>query len=114
MRRINKSGTIESFVRRVKNKKSKPVNWKDFHSKHQNVFNETRSYICEIEQNKLCGYTEMLIDNITNSHIDHYKKKDIFHELEFEWSNFIVALNDDNFGARYKDRSEERRVGKEC
>lgn len=85
-------------------KNSKPQNWSEFHKNQKDVFNDIRDHICINEQNCLCGYTELPIEDITECHIDHYKKKNIFHTLEFDWGNFIVSCNDDNYGARYKDQ----------
>jgi uncharacterized protein (TIGR02646 family) len=56
------------------------------------------------EQNYQCAYTEMDIeeDNIS-SHIDHFKKRDQFPRLTFDWNNLFTASNDEDFGAKYKD-----------
>ncbi len=58
--------------------------------------------LCE-EQGSLCGYTEVPIIDPFACHIDHYRKKCLFATLTFDWSNFVVATMDDDFGARYKD-----------
>ncbi|MCD6259664.1 MAG: hypothetical protein J7J31_08705, partial [Helicobacteraceae bacterium] len=38
-------------------------------------------------------------------HVDHYKKREFFSELIFDWNNLVVATKDDNFGANFKDNS---------
>ena len=103
MRKNNKSTTITSFQDRIKKHKTK--NWNELHEKHKDVLQDTRFSICVDEQDGLCGYTELPIDDIEDSHIDHYRKKSIFPLLTFDWNNFIVSVRDNNFGANYKDNN---------
>ncbi len=74
-----------------------------FHSKYPDIYQETRWQILVDEQNQQCGYTELYIEKLEESHIDHYKKREDFSDLTFDWDNLIVATNDINFGAKYKD-----------
>lgn len=101
MRKINKSTPIPGF--NGNNFNNSCNNWSDFHEDHKDIFEESRSVILTDEQNQLCGYTEIYINDLKDCHIDHYKKKSMFPELTFEWNNLIVATKDSNFGANYKD-----------
>jgi len=76
-----------------------------FHNKYKNVYEETRLQILTDEQNQLCGYTEIYINELKECHIDHYKKREFASELTFDWANLIVATKDDGFGANYKDNT---------
>ena len=101
MRKINKRTPIPGF--NGNNFNNSCNNWSDFHEDHKDIFEESRSVILTDEQNQLCGYTEIYINDLKDCHIDHYKKKSMFPELTFEWNNLIVATKDSNFGANYKD-----------
>lgn len=101
MRKINKRTPIPGF--NGNNFNNSCNNWSDFHEDHKDIFEESRSVILTDEQNQLCGYTEIYINDLKDCHIDHYKKKSVFPELTFEWNNLIVATKDGNFGANYKD-----------
>lgn len=103
MRKINKSVPPQSFSSLLSSRK-KPSNWDEFHKNNQDVFNECRETILINEQDCLCGYTELPIQEITDSHIDHYKKKSLNSIYCFDWNNFIVATKDSEFGACYKDQ----------
>jgi len=74
-----------------------------FHNKYKDIYEETRLQILTDEQNQLCGYTEIYINELEECHIDHYKKREFFSELTFDWDNLIVATKDDDFGANFKD-----------
>lgn len=103
MRKINKGVPIACFVDMVTT--NKPKNWDELHANHRAVYQDTRLSVCVDEQDCLCGYTELPINDVTNSHIDHYRKKSIFPHLTFEWSNFVVSVMDNDFGANYKDHN---------
>ncbi len=101
MRKINKQTPIAGFNgNKYGNSCS---NWDDFHKNHKEVYEETRLKILTDEQEYLDGYTELYINELEDSHIDHYKKKSIFPQLTFDWNNLIVATKDSDFGANYKD-----------
>lgn len=103
MRKINKGNPIPCFIDMIT--KDKPGNWDELHTKHKIVYQDTKFSICVDEQDCLCGYTELPINDIINSHIDHYRKRSIFPHLTFEWNNFIVSVMDNDFGANYKDHN---------
>jgi uncharacterized protein (TIGR02646 family) len=97
MRKIDKIGRLQSFADFLK--KNKPVFWKELDGQ---VRKDTREFILLEEQFLLCGYTEFYIDN-EDCHIDHYVKRDLDNRLCYDWNNLIVAVNDDEYGAKYKD-----------
>lgn len=103
MRKIDKgdhSILFDDFVT-----KYSPTIWDEIHviGDPKDAFEDTRFKILTDEQNQLCGYTEIYINDLTDCHIDHYKKRSLFSELTFEWNNLIAATKDSNFGAIYKD-----------
>lgn len=97
MRKINKLIPPVFFSDFVS--KEKPVHWKDCDSEVKKKSNE---HMLLNEQNLLCGYTEIYIDN-DDCHIDHYIKRSIDNRLCYTWNNLIVAVNDEDFGAKFKD-----------
>ena len=76
-----------------------------FHNKYKEIYEDTRLQILTDEQNQLCGYTEIYINELEECHIDHYKKREFASALTFDWNNLIVATKDDDFGANFKDNS---------
>lgn len=98
MRKINKSLPTPAFFSDFV-KRDKPKEWKDCESE---VKKQSKEYMLLYEQSFLCGYTEIYIDN-EDIHIDHYIKRSIDNRLCFEWDNLIVAVNDEDFGAKCKD-----------
>ncbi|TAE24755.1 MAG: TIGR02646 family protein [Cytophagales bacterium] len=82
-----------------------PANWGEFSRNHWNINQEARLHILCEEQDELCGYTEILITDPSSDHchIDHYRKRSLFAEQTFDWTNFVVATKDDDFGANFKD-----------
>ncbi|GJQ06326.1 hypothetical protein CAPN010_04840 [Capnocytophaga cynodegmi] len=101
MRKINKASPPSSFTDFVREKS--PINWSCCPS---NVKQEAREQMI-LEQDFLCGYTEIYIDE-NDCHIDHYIKRDINNSLCYDWNNLIVAVNDNDFGAKHKDSGGNR------
>lgn len=101
MRKINKLTPLPHF--NGIDYKNDCKDWNCFHTKYKSVFEEARLKILMEEQNCFCGYTEILIEDEKDGHIDHYKKREHFSNLTFDWNNYIVSVNDDDFGAKYKD-----------
>ena len=101
MRKINKGTPVAGF--NGNNFNNSCTTWLDFHEEHQEIYEKSRFVILADEQNQLCGYTEIYINDLTDCHIDHYKKRSLFPELTFEWNNLIAATKDSDFGAIYKD-----------
>jgi len=109
MRRINKLAPLPNFNGNNYNgdcfywgKQKRDIY---FHGKYKDIYEKTRCKILIHEQNKLCGYTEIYINEPKKSHIDHYVKQEHNQHLKFDWDNYIVATKDDDFGARYKDNT---------
>ncbi len=60
------------------------------------------------EQNYQCAYTELDIEPEGNiSHVDHFRKQSMFqsHRYIFDWNNLFTACNNENIGAKYKDKN---------
>ena len=81
--------------------KERPSNWDDLAVIRQRL----RLHMLVEEQNYQCAYTGISIDESNiSSHIDHFKKQSMFQELRFIYSNLFTATNNENFGAKYKDK----------
>lgn len=99
MHKINKVGPTVSFSKFVKQKN--PSVWEDLPS---DIRRDARSQILVLEQDCLCGYTELpLDDGPESSHIDHFVKRDHDHTKIFDWNNLVVSTIDEDFGGKYKD-----------
>ena len=71
MRRLNKQGPIPAFTQFVT--KNKPTQWEQLPAQ---ISADSRLFILCIEQECLCGYSEIpLEEDSSSSHIDHYYKK---------------------------------------
>lgn len=99
MRRINKSNPPESL--NGFNKK-KHTMWDEIHKEGNKQVYEDCLTQCELDQNELCGYTEIPLSS-GKKHIDHYVKRVIDPNLTFSWANMIAAVKDYRFGADWKD-----------
>ncbi len=82
--------------------------WQCFHEKYPTVYQDAKWQILMDEQKQQCAYTEIYINNERDSHIDHYKKRDHFSNLTFDWNNLFVSIGGQNlqnkpYGAHYKD-----------
>lgn len=109
MRKINKGSPIASFKDFRDNN---PVaDWNLDFSKPRCAghitYLDTRATILVEEQDCICGYSEIPIEDERYCHIDHYKKRNMFPEHAFNWSNLIAACNDEDFGAKYKDNKSD-------
>jgi uncharacterized protein (TIGR02646 family) len=105
MRRINKQAPVASF-QQFKDK-NPGADWNQDYSRHgcggYASYQESRMTILLEEQQCLCGYTEVLINDERDCHLDHYRKRSMFPQLTFDWENVIAATNNEDFGAKYKD-----------
>jgi uncharacterized protein (TIGR02646 family) len=100
---INRSPAPDAFTKFVK--KENPQDWsKDFINKHHDIYENCRSLL-ESDQYGLSAYTELKLDHKEKNkvHIDHFKKKDKFPELIFNWENYVVDNHERVFGCDYKD-----------
>lgn len=101
MRKINKGQPFTEFSKFVR--KNKPTKWEDLDGK---VRSNSRMHILLYEQDCLCGYSEMILDE-TNSHIDHYVKQEHDSSKIFDWNNYVVSTIDEDFGGKYKDNGHK-------
>lgn len=99
MRKIDKSPDPESLTKfKVRNKEN---DWNLIHNaQNKSVYDECLLQ-CEVDQNNLCGYTEVKLES--GVHIDHFVKRSIDPLLTFDWQNMIAAVHDSRFGADFKD-----------
>lgn len=84
-------------------KRTNPKKWDEIHQTANKVVYEACLLQCMLDQDELCGYTEMRLDGAVHTHIDHYIKRDLAPQLTFEWGNMVAAVKDSRFGADYKD-----------
>ncbi len=101
---VDRSGRLPEFDEFTK--KNKTAEWDTF----SNPKGETHGLYLRCREELLdqqCGlsaYTEKCLRN-KNLHIDHFRKRDLFPKLKFEWNNLIVDERDKlDYGAGYKDK----------
>lgn len=97
MRKIDKGEPMAEFEQFVRS--HNPRCWED----SAGISRVWREYMLEFEQHKLSAYTELYLLDLNETHIDHFKKRELFNDLVFNWNNLVVDSKDDSFGARYKD-----------
>ncbi|MDE5795420.1 MAG: TIGR02646 family protein [Muribaculaceae bacterium] len=86
-------------------KKKKLRRWQEFSAPsatYINAYKATRKYIGETEQSHLSAYTEKPLG--AKTHIDHFRKRDLYPKLTFDYANFLADELNDNYGACYKDK----------
>jgi len=106
MRKIVKQTPTKSFSGFVR--RNSPKTWEQL---PDDIRNEVRCTILATEQHYLSGYTERLLEiDDKSTHIDHYKKRDLFPTLTFEWDNLIVAEHSNAYGADIKDNNLKHKV----
>ena len=87
-------------------KKKKLRNWQEFSApsaSYIDAYKATREYIGNVEQSQLSAYTEKPLG--VKTHIDHFRKRDLYPKLTFDYANFLVDDLNDNYGACYKDNN---------
>ena len=87
-------------------KKKKLKKWQDFSARtapYIDAYIATREYIREIEQSHLSAYTEKPLG--VKTHIDHFRKRNLYPNLTFDYNNFLVDDLNDNYGACHKDNN---------
>ncbi len=102
MRKVNKGAPLPSFTKFAKTKHGN-----DWEKLPSSVRRDCRLHIMRDEQDYICAYTELILTD-NNSHIDHFKKRNLFRKLTFDWNNLIVAYSSENFGAKYKDNGDDK------
>lgn len=103
MRHIDRNPAPQEFVDLV-NGDNRPCNWDAFRSNYHDLYRQIRDLIWA-DQKGVSGYTELPLDKDNGIHIDHFRKKGMFHDEEFHWENFVVdERNNDQYGAGHKDK----------
>ena len=97
MRKIEKKEAPAFYTKYLT--KNKHKTWKDIDP----IRKELRNHILG-EQKNCCAYTETRISNLDNCHIDHFKTRNLFPEYTFDYSNLLVSCNNENYGAKHKDK----------
>lgn len=105
MRKINKGEPPEDFKQFIRKKHTM---WKEAKG-HTHIW---RKHIIEKEQNGLSGYTEEPIKT-DNSHIDHFRKQELFQDYVFRWENYVADSKNEDYGAKYKDNKAGIRTKQE-
>lgn len=99
MHKINKKEPLQAFADYVK--RQKPQRWEDLSPEIDYSF---RLQMLFDEQDCLCGYTEIpLEEDSSSSHIDHFVKREHDSKKIFDWNNLIVSTVDEDYGGKYKD-----------
>ncbi|PDP71693.1 retron system putative HNH endonuclease [Tannerella forsythia] len=99
MRKIDKQTPLTDFSKFVS--KNHPTRWEELPPA---ISSESRFCILCNEQDCLCGYSEIILEESpASSHIDHYYKRDLFPKKTYDWNNLIVSTIDEDFGGKYKD-----------
>ncbi|MDE6793869.1 MAG: TIGR02646 family protein [Muribaculaceae bacterium] len=104
MHRINKAEEdIQRFNTWAKSKHLR--RWVDDFSGPRAPYNQAykliRANIVNKEQKGLSAYTEKPLGQ--NIHIDHFRNRDIYPNLMFDYANMLVDDRNDNYGAYFKD-----------
>lgn len=79
------------------------LNWDDFHDQFATLYHQCRDQAIN-EQGEECAYTGLPLNDSSNIHLDHFKKKALYENLTFDWNNLFAAIKDNGFGADFKDR----------
>lgn len=101
MRKINKGEPLAEFSKFLL--RYTPSRWEELNGElRYNI----RLHILLYEQDCLCGYSEIPLDEEnTSSHIDHFVKRDYDHSKIFDWDNLVVSSIDEDYGGKYKDNT---------
>ena len=101
MRKINKGEPLAEFSKFLL--RYTPSRWEELNGElRYNI----RLHILLYEQDCLCGYSEIPLDEEnTSSHIDHFVKRDYDHSKIFDWDNLVVSAIDEDYGGKYKDNT---------
>ena len=97
MKQLTKGGVPEFFTKYIL--RNSPRHWDEISPIRQ----ELREHIL-MEQGNCCAYTEIRISESTNSHNDHYRTRNLFPQLTFDYHNMLVSCNSEEYGAKHKDK----------
>lgn len=96
MKKLDKKDAPLFFIQHVT--KHAPKTWEDI----TQVRTALRKHIWE-EQGYCCAYTEIRLEPDA-CHIDHYRKRNLFPDLTFDYTNMLVACNAESYSAKHKDK----------
>lgn len=101
---VDRAGRLSEFDEFTK--KNKTAGWEAFSNptgKTHELYLKCREELLA-QQKGLSAYTERYLRN-KKLHIDHFRKRDLFPTLKFEWKNLIVDERDNHdYGAGHKDK----------
>jgi len=101
---VDRAGRLSEFDEFAK--KNETAEWEGFSkptSETHELYLKCRKELLD-QQGGLSAYTERSLRN-KKLHIDHFRKRDLFPTLKFEWNNLIVDERDKlDYGAGYKDK----------
>lgn len=78
------------------------LSWEDFHKQYDTLYYECRNQAIH-EQGEECAYTGLPLNDASVIHLDHFKKRENYESLTFDWNNLFAAIKDSCFGADFKD-----------
>lgn len=99
---VKKTTPLKSFADFVR--RENPQKWEDLHhnKKSPNLYHDTKARLVD-EQGGVSAYTEEPLSG--DAHIDHFRKRDLFPNLTFDWNNLFVDGMSESYGARFKDKN---------
>ena len=99
---VKKKAPLNSFADFVR--RDNPQKWEDLHHNRNvpNLYNDTKACLID-EQGSVSAYTEEPLSGDT--HIDHFRKRDMFPNLTFDWNNLFVDGMSEGYGAKFKDKN---------
>jgi len=80
--------------------------WTDFVENAHNDYLQVRNQALA-DQGQECAYTGLWLGEHTSQklHIDHFLKRSLYPEHQFNWDNLFAAAKDLNCGSDYKDHN---------
>ncbi|MBO4437527.1 MAG: TIGR02646 family protein [Fibrobacter sp.] len=99
---VKKTTPLKDFADFVR--RENPRKWEDLHhnKKSPNLYRDTKARLVD-EQGGVSAYTEEPLSG--DAHIDHFRKRDLFPNLTFDWNNLFVDGMSESYGARFKDKN---------
>lgn len=98
MKKVEKQKPPVFFLDYIK--RHKPKHWNDIAS----IRIDLRKHLWH-EQGQCCAYTGVRIPcSDYNCHIDHFRTRNLFPELMFEYENLLASCNSEVYGAKHKDK----------
>ena len=86
---VKKTTPLKDFADFVR--RENPQKWEDLHhnKKSPNLYRDTKARLVD-EQGGVSAYTEEPLSG--DAHIDHFRKRDMFPNLTFDWNNLFVDV----------------------